>query len=193
MTLGFTVSIQGEIVSYSIEEHKHRFAAWAAGRAATVKGCRFKVEDGEKILESSGMKQVAKSIDNLPLPNDFDASHRAWREQVINAAKQQLNLEFTHGVAAKLINIYLKSVYVCGENHADPKVRAIHPPIDSVLLDDLYKQDIGSQKAEWQKARKARWSKLTSNQYENVIAAVQRAIPANQGLWQIEEYWQGFQ
>lgn len=40
-----------KIMSYSIEEHKHRFAAWAAGRAATVNGCRFKVEDGKKILE----------------------------------------------------------------------------------------------------------------------------------------------
>lgn len=179
-------------MSYSIEEHKHRFAAWAAARAATVNGCRFKVEDGTKILESSGMKKVAKSIDNLPVPSDFDKLHRYWREQVINAAKE-FDLEFTHGVAAKLINIYLKSVYVCGENHADPKVQAIHPPIDSVLLDKLYKQNIGNQKSEWQKARKARWSKLSSIEYENLIAAVKNANPANQGLWKIEEYWQGFQ
>ncbi|WOG30124.1 hypothetical protein [Endozoicomonas sp. 8E] len=179
-------------MSYSIEEHKHRFAAWAAGRAATVNGCRFKVEDGKRILESSGMNEVAKSIDNLPSANEFDKAHREWREKVINSAKE-LNLNFTHGVAAKLINIYLKSVYVCGDNHNDSKVKAIHPPIDSVLLDDLYKQDIGSQKSEWQKARKARWSKLTSNEYESVIAAVKKSVPANCGLWQIEEYWQGFQ
>ena len=179
-------------MSYSIEEHKHRFAAWAAGRAATVNGCRFKVKDGKNILELSGMKEVAKSIDNLPLPNNFDKCHKIWRERVINVAKE-LDLEFTHGVAAKLINIYLKSVYVCGDNYEDPKVRAIHPPIDRVLLDDLYKQDIGSQKAEWQKARKARCSRLSSSEYENVITAVQRTIPDNQGLWKIEEYWQGFQ
>ena len=110
-------------------------------------------------------KKLRKNIDNLPLASEFDKSHRDWREQVISAAKE-LDLEFTHGVAAKLINIYLKSVYVCGENHADSKVRAIHPPIDSVLLDDLYKQDIGNQKAEWQRAKEARWSKLSSNEYE---------------------------
>jgi hypothetical protein len=179
-------------VSYSIEEHKHRFAAWAAGRAATVNGCRFKVEAAKNILEKSGMKEVARNIDNLPQPEDFDVFHKCWREDVIVAAKP-LGLEFTHGVAAKLINIYLKSVYVCGENHAEPKVRAIHPPIDSVLLDDLYNQNIGDLKSEWQKARKARWSKLTSNEYEDIIKAVQKVIPPSQGLWKIEEYWQGFQ
>ncbi len=70
-------------MSYSIEEHKHRFAAWAAGRAATVTGCRFKVEDGKKIIESSGLMEVAKSIENLPIPSKFDSSHREWRERVI--------------------------------------------------------------------------------------------------------------
>ena len=35
---------------YSIELHKHRFAAWAAGRAVNVNGCRFTVEQGKKYL-----------------------------------------------------------------------------------------------------------------------------------------------
>lgn len=179
-------------MTYSIEEHKHRFAAWAAGRAATVKGCRFKVAEGKQILELSSMKNVASGMVHLPFPDEFDEVHRKWRVRVIDSA-MQLELNFTHGVAAKLINTYLKSVYVCGDNHLHPKVKAIHPPIDSVLLDDLYKQNIGNEKIEWQKARRIRWSKFTSNDYENVIKAVQRAIPNNQGLWQIEEHWQGFQ
>jgi hypothetical protein len=183
---------QGEIVSYSIEEHKHRFAAWAAGRAATVNKCRFKVEAAKNILEMSGMKEIAGNIDNLPQPEDFDVFHERWREKVILVA-DDLKLTFTHGVAAKLINVYLKSIYVCGENHAEPKVRAIHPPIDSVLLDDLYNQNVGNLKSEWHKARTARWSKLTSNQYEDIIKAVQKVIPPDQGLWKIEKYWQGFQ
>ncbi|MBE0440175.1 MAG: hypothetical protein IBX57_10550 [Gammaproteobacteria bacterium] len=47
---------------YSIEEHKHRFAAWAAARAANVNGCRFTVEQGKDILEKASMNSVAKSI-----------------------------------------------------------------------------------------------------------------------------------
>ena len=52
---------------YSIEEHKHRFAAWAAGRAANVNGCRFTVEQGKKILEDAGMNYIAADIKNLPM------------------------------------------------------------------------------------------------------------------------------
>ena len=39
---------------YTIEEHSHRLAAWAACRAASVKGCRFEVKQGVEILEASG-------------------------------------------------------------------------------------------------------------------------------------------
>lgn len=183
---------------YSVEEHKHRFAAWAAGSAASVNGCRFKVWQGKKILEDAGLNEVANSIANLPQSENFDAQHREWRNNIINAAQnyndsQGNAFEFTHGLAAKLINIYLKSIYVCSGNHNDPRVKAIHPPIDSVLLDALYAQDIGGKRIEWQAARRARWSKFSSDEYENVIAAIQEVIPANQGLWEIEEYWQGFQ
>ena len=185
-------------MSYTIEEHQHRFAAWAAGRAANVNGCRFKVEQGKQILEDVGLNIVARTINNLPQPNEFDAEHRKWRNDVINAAKKHNEkngkpLAFTHGVAAKLINIYLKSIFVCSGSHGDPKVKAIHPPIDSVLLDALYRQNIGQNRNAWQSARNTRWSKLNSQQYENVINAIQHTIPAGSGLWRIEEYWQGFQ
>ncbi len=123
---------------YTIEEHKHRFAAWAAGRAANVNGCRFTVEQGKNILEKAGLNDVANSIDNLHTPDAFDRMHKEWRNNVIKAA-QTHGLTFTHGVAAKLINIYLKSIYVCGNDYNDKKVKVIHPPIDSVLLDALYK------------------------------------------------------
>ncbi len=183
---------------YTIEEHKHRFAAWAAGRAANVNGCHFTVEQGKQILETANLNKIASTIDNLPIPNDFDVRHREWRNSIINAAqghtgKNGERLEFTHGVAAKLINIYLKSIFVCSNSHEDPKVKAIHPPIDSVLLDALYNQNIGGRCIEWQAARKARWSKLNSDQYENVISAIKQTILSASGLWQIEEYWQGFQ
>ena len=177
---------------YSIEEHKHRFAAWAAGRAANVNGCRFTVEQGKDILEKAGMNSVAKSLDGLPEPIDFDKEHEKWRNNVIKAAKDH-ELNFTHGVAAKLINIYLKSIFVCGNNHDNKKIKVIHPPIDSVLLDALYKQNVSGKKSEWQAARKARWSKLTSNQYQAVINAIKSTIPKDKGLWEIEEFWQGYQ
>jgi len=175
-----------------MEEHKHRFAAWAAGRAANVNGCRFKVENGKQILEAANLNGVARSVENLPTPNKFDTQYREWRNSIIQAAKLH-HLTFTHGVAAKLINIYLKSIFVCGGSHEDSRVKAIHPPIDSILLKTLYKKNIGGLRNEWQAAGRVRWSKLNSEQYEKLIVAIRQTIPVGNGLWTIEEYWQGFQ
>jgi hypothetical protein len=73
-------------MEYSIDEHKHRFAAWAAGRATSVIGCRFPVEEGKAILEKAEMNKLICSPDNLPLPQDIDAVHREWRHKVMEAA-----------------------------------------------------------------------------------------------------------
>ncbi|MCB2141089.1 hypothetical protein KQH27_00110 [bacterium] len=177
---------------YSIEEHRHRFAAWAASRASTVNGCRFRVSKGQKIIELSGLMKIGENIDYLPNPDEFDDYHREWRYCIIEQA-HKYQLPFTHGIAAKLINIYLKSIYVCGGQHDDQRVKAIHPPIDSVLLDSLCENNTGELFNDWQVAQKIRWSKLESKQYEDLIGCIKKVIPVGVGLWFIEEHWQGYQ
>ncbi len=178
---------------YSIHEHKHRFSAWAAGRAANVNGCRFSVEEASAILDRANLKHLLIGPDQLPEPLKIDITHREWRTAVIAAAKSQ-GLNFTHGVAAKLINIYLKAGFVCGGHDTDPRVQALHPPIDSLLLDELYRQDVGGSRYEWGKARATRWSKFTSDQYQNVIKSIRKwALSQNVPLWEVEQYWRGYQ
>lgn len=180
-------------MTYSIEIHKHRFAAWAAGRAASASSlCRFEVEVAKNIIETVGLNIIAQSIDYLPNPEDFDVKHREWREAVIKSA-ESYQLRFTHGVAAKLINCYLKSVFVCGGSENHEKVKAIHPPIDSLLLNELYRINLGGKKHEWNKAKNAKWSKFNNSEYEEVILAIKGVIPVGEGLWTIEQYWQGYQ
>ncbi len=175
-------------MNYDIQEHKHRFSAWAASRAASVVNNRFKVHEGKCIIESAG---IAKTIEELPEADLFDDYHEQLRKKVI-VASRRYGYEFTHGVAAKLINIYLKSMFVCTEEYNNPKVKAIHPPIDSVLLDTLYKEDIGGQKERWNITRQVKWSKLSDSDYVFVINTV-KIVMLNQGLWEIEQYWKGFQ
>src|SRR5271167_3585902 len=98
---------------YSIHEHKHRFSAWAASRAASVKNCRFSVENGKEIIECAGLQQLLVGPEFLPEPQKVDATHFDWRVAIISAAKGK-RLKFSHGVAAKLINVYLKAGVVCG-------------------------------------------------------------------------------
>jgi hypothetical protein len=157
-----------------------------------VNGCRFSVEQAKVILEGANLKQLLLGPGQLPAPLNIDATHREWRKAVIAAAKSQ-GLGFTHGVAAKLINIYLKAGLVCGGHDSDPRVQALHPPIDSLLLDELYHQDLGGLRREWSKARVTRWSNFTSDQYENIIASIRAALGKSVPLWEIEQYWRGYQ
>lgn len=65
---------------YDIEEHKHRFAAWAAGRAASVKRCRFTVEQAKAIIEAVGLHRFIENPGTLPAPAAVDVQHRLWRK-----------------------------------------------------------------------------------------------------------------
>lgn len=177
---------------YAIHEHKHRFSAWAAGRAANVNGCRFRVEQAKGILEDADLKRLLLSPDQLPAPSNIDDMHRKWRDAVIAAAKSR-KLLFTHGVAAKLINIYLKAGFVCGGCEYHPRVSALHPPIDGLLLDELHRENVGGLRNKWSKARSTRWSKLDSDGYEDVIQSIRTALGPGVPMWHIEKYWRGFQ
>lgn len=171
---------------YTFEEHRHRFAAWSASTAASVFGCRFTVMQGRKILEAVRFPALAE-LNALPSPEEFDTMHRLWRRAVIEAAGP---IEMSHGVAAKLINCYLKITVVLADQAravSDLRIGAIHPPIDSLLLE-----------AAWRKYPEHRatltaapWSRFTSDQYEAVVGAL-REIAADQPFWTIEDLWCGY-
>lgn len=175
---------------YTIEEHKHRYSAWAASRAASVNKSRFRVAQGKWIIESSGLSLIT-SPDELPAVGSIDQQHRLWRSMVISSAAE-LDLKFTHGVAAKLINVYFKTKFVCGGHHHHPQVAQLHPPIDAVLLKELSASDAGGFKSGWDRAIAIRWSKFNETQYENVVGLIQRTL-GGKPLWLIESYWRGFQ
>lgn len=177
---------------YTIEEHKHRYSAWAASRAASTKTCRFEVRIGKEIIEETGLDTLLSSPEKLPSSETIDVAHRFWREKAINAAEKRGLVGFGHGVAAKLINVYLKGAFVCAGHENHPNVKALHPPIDSLLLDELYSNNVGGLKSDWSLARKLRWSKFNSQQYEAVIQSIRKAVQ-NKPLWQVESYWRGYQ
>jgi hypothetical protein len=176
---------------YSIEEHRHKFGAWAASRAASVKGCRFKVEIGRSLLEAAGLNTLGENPDRLP--DNIDEAHKIWRQTIIDKGKIEYNLNITHGVAAKLINVYLKSLLVCGGYHNDEKVKCLHPPIDSLLLSGLEENNIGGLRKTWKRYANIRWSRFSSDEYESLIENIKQVVQAGSGLWSIEEYWIGYQ
>lgn len=177
--------------NYSIDNHKHRLSAWAASRAASVNGCRFKVCDGVSILEASGF-DAHFTFSKLPLPEKIDDEHFSWRKKIIDEASKR-GLVFSHGVAAKLINCYLKVRFVCGGEHGNKIVDALHPPVDDVLLKELAVIGYGGEARNWRKYRNIRWSKFDSDNYQGVVNLIRKTLTDGQPLWKIEEYWKGHQ
>jgi len=176
---------------YTIEEHTHRLAAWDAATSARASIlCRFKVKTGVEILEACGFT-AQFSIDQLPDPDRVDEVHREWRKKVITEARNR-KYTFTDGIAAKLINSYLKARFVCGGYHENERVACIHPPIDSILMESLSDINIGGKQDEWRRMSKKKWSKFKSQDYEKVILLIRQTIPG-QPLWKIEEFWRGYQ
>lgn len=187
---------------YTLVEHRHRFAAWAASRAAgTSKLCRFSVESGKALLEAAALPDCTADCSIVPEPDHFDAAHRAWRETMLDEVRRRPGFTtgcFTHGVAAKLINIYLKAVVVCAVpeprnlSEADRnRIGGIHPPIDRVLLNGLARSNLGNA-AKWRAYAALGWSNYTSSQYEDVIGEMKR-VSDGVPLWRLEEHWRGHQ
>ena len=180
---------------YTIEEHRHRFAAWAAGIAVS-RGTGVSVELSQRLLKDCVFNHAHTDFPSratlkiLPDPGDFDSTHREWRNQIISNSRIQI----THGIAAKMINVYLKALFVCGGHHDDPRVKAIHPPIDRLLLTELSKIEFFREDEEWNELRTKSWTKFDSEAYEKVIELIKRYIKYPQEpLWKIEEHWQGHQ
>lgn len=172
---------------YTIHDHKHDFAAWASARATGRALAGFTNPKAKEIIEGIGLDRIITSPLNLPEPINMDAQHEEWREAAIHEAGLR-RIAFTHGRAAKLINVYLKSTFVCGGEHDHPRVRAVHPPIDEILLKCLAKENAGGLGADWRRWRRRGWTSFNSTTYQDVIDAVKRALP-NRPLWEIEEFW----
>jgi hypothetical protein len=165
---------------------QHQFAVWAAGTAGRASPkCRFKVSQAGEILEALGFGPGYGRPEKLPLPHRFDAKHREWREKAIKEARKR-GIKMSHGVAAKLINVYLKSRFICGGHTNHPKVAALHPPIDSILLKTLIEKNAGGFGKSWRALARVRWSKLDSDQYEVAIACLRSCFKS---AWHSERLW----
>ena len=193
-------------MSFTIEKNRHIFACWAASRAAGVSPlCKFKVENGKGVLDRIFGQDGQKALDDALQKNqkDFDDYHHniiklvmkesKKKEHSIKSKKNSKDKNFTYGmtygVAAKLINIYFKVMFICGNYKNKKGINYIHPPIDSLLLDSLYKQKIGKDISLW---RESKWSKMNSEDYQNVINGI-KDLNLSKGLWSVEEYWIGHQ
>jgi hypothetical protein len=172
---------------YQIDEHRHRFSAWAAARATQRGFC-----DTRKLLRAL---EACKVREFIAEPNfgdidetRFDSIHHDWCVEVVNSLKKAGVRNVTFGRAAKLIAIYLKSAVVLGPCTRTAFARVAHPPIDSILLGNLVKcPDVKSEhRPEW---KKTKWTKLNGKQYKRLVAQLRQVDGGTEPLWKLERFW----
>ena len=174
-------------MNYDSNEHAHRFAVWAASTAgrASIK-CRFTVAQGKAMMESNGFTSSLQ----VPIQAEFDHWHRGQRQRFIGSGQIK---NMTHGVAGKLIDVYLKARYLGSLKREEFSSDYFHPPLDDILIKGIkFGMKIGDLPRLALPKNKA-WSTFSSEDYESWIKIVSKLVQVDQPLWMIETHWRGHQ
>jgi hypothetical protein len=172
---------------YDHLEHRHRFAVWAAARAAQ-RGFTT-VVNLKDALEQCGILDFLRDSNSLRTNQDeFEEWHREWCSNVVKFLSGRKVKGTSYGRAAKLIAVYLKTMVVIGPGWKSNLARVAHPPIDSVFLKNISKcvEVKSDHKKEWAGIR---WTKLDKRGYYRLMSQLRDAIPNERSLWKLEKYW----
>lgn len=172
-----------------IVEHRHRLGVWSAARAAQRGWRGVNVFLIRKTLEQCGVMDTVRDPARWPgTAEQFDAIHKMWVYSM-QSYLEKSGVEAAFGRCAKVIAIYLKVTVILAGYHDAPFARAIHPPVDAILLKSLARDDRFPAPAR-QLWRRTKWKKLDATGYEELIESF-RAVKLDQpGFWMIERYWQ---
>ena len=173
---------------YDLAEHRHRFAVWAAARAAQ-RGFTS-VERLRGALEATSIQSDLRLPATLALrAASFDEMHRAWCRSTCATLSRCDVKNVAFGRAAKLVAVYLKTMVLMGGDWDTPLARCMHPPLDRILLQALASSDSISSphKGEW---RRISWTQLDEVAYYRLIGQLRDVMPSDVPFWKIEEYWE---
>ena len=207
-----------DIKNYNSDLHKHIISTWAASTAASQITFRFSVECGMKLIllgakgsfiDELTFTNFIKEIKNFKSQKEYDSWHYSVIENMRKKSDDlQLLLEkhnknyedYSYGIAAKLLNCYLKVFfleYFGKEKFAD----FIHPPIDRLLLLALQEEDpklFNFNNDVFVSVKYPKipvWTKINVNEYTSIINLINEFILSRgqKGLWRSEAFWRGHQ
>jgi hypothetical protein len=177
-------------MTYDLAEHRHRFAVWAAARAAQRGFTSIKRLRGA--LEATSIRADLRAPDTLALERaGFDEIHLGWCRSICTTLNGWNVQKVAFGRAAKLVAVYLKAMVLMGGDWDTPLARCMHPPLDRILLQALAATSddaISSpHKGAW---RRINWTRLDEAAYYQLIHQMRAVKPPILPFWRIEEYWQ---
>jgi hypothetical protein len=177
-------------LDYTLSQHHHRFAEWAAARAIQRGLADVRISTISDALKISGISRVADTARKRPTTAElFDSAHRRWCRAVMGSFRAAGVGEVSYGRAAKLIAVYLKSRIVLGGHHGHAFARVIHPPIDRLLLQALSAEVRANDRVLATRLRTANWTSLTESGYWDLIDSLRGAGLDRPAFWHVERFW----
>lgn len=178
---------------YSILEHRHNFASWCAARAYGRGLPGGGNETAFTLIKAVGLQSIQH-------PDDIGSDVDAWliglmRRIVVEGQGAGLTT-FRFGHAQKIVNIYLKALFVCGGHHCHPAVQQLHPPLDDILLRELRtflfknRKALGRERESFLDAQRMgrRWTQFSETAYTAYIRAI-KSLMRGRPLYLVEEHW----
>ena len=194
-------------LDYHPAEHRFRFSAWAASTAArsSRKVCTFPVSAGALLLRESALRWMALGSHWLPRSREaFDHAHHGWCEAILRKGRAEISPAFTYGISAKLVNCYLKALFLQtmvglpfdphgerSEIDGPPASRFLHPPIDRVLMEAAAKRSDRAMRSRWKALIAIGWSKFSHEDYAEAMALCAQMV--GDDVAKAEVFWSGFQ
>ncbi|MGN6802007.1 MAG: hypothetical protein ACTHJN_08885 [Ginsengibacter sp.] len=165
---------------YNIDEHIHRYASWAAARAASVS--RFSNKEIGSFIEAIELKNKLEEIQRQEITSK---EYKEWFTRQVQHLKEKMELHkskdekifrrISFGIAAKVISIYVKTAEVIPTKGLSAISKVAYPPVDSYLLKGL-------------KIKSKAWSGLKKNEFLELIDYLEK-IKGDQPFWKLEFYW----
>lgn len=178
-----------EAGAYTIANHRHHFAVWAASRAAQrgLKGASTRTLTGA--LEACGVVDVVAGASEIwpSTQATFDIAHQSWCTNILRMLEKAGVKGATFGRAAKLVAIYLKTTVVLAGHEDTPFARVLHPPIDQILLTALARDERFDRGAR-RRWKMVNWTQLDEVAYSELVRDLRDAW-RGRPFWTIEQYW----
>lgn len=172
---------------YTINDHKHNFAIWTSARAVQRNFTTTKII-GNAINNSNLQEEVITLEKSNILSEEYDLWHYKMAQKLIYnfPMKEGKSLKL-YGRAAKIIAIYLKTYHIVG-NPTSSIAKVAHPPVDRVLLSNLYNEN---KDLKILNIKETAWTNINSDQYFEIIMALRNIQSKNnfEYFWMMEYFW----
>ena len=171
-------------MNYTKFEHQHRFAVWAAARAAQRNFTS--IDMLREALEQTSLSDFAKERHTIATAEVYNKKHIDWCRKIQSFLRENGIDNATYGRAAKLVAVYLKSMIVLPFIESK-QAEFIHPPIDRILLQNIAKKK-GLDRRKKELLRETNWTQLDERSYFKLVKLLLE-ICGDEPFWKLEEYW----